>query len=178
MKLFSLINLWPPFATSPAEESPSVHYSCLLAVQGALQGLSLPGITSSNIVVVKFPWLDRAEAAGLVSGYPAVLISPFGHETMFRSEGTNVRDDVTYPCLVVFIQAPDNDLRANQNRYLLWRQMTHRAFRNQNLPGVNEIITCRVEPHEIGVHEEFVKGVWHSATVLEFISREVRGVGT
>lgn len=175
MKLLQLLNLWPPFAAATAAQAQSVHYACLLAVQGTLKSLGLPGIASANIVVVKFPWLDRAEAAGLVRGYPAVLVSPFGRETMFRSEGTNVRDDVTYPCLVVFIQAPDDDLQANQNRYLLWRQMTHRAFRNQNLPGVNEIITCRVEPHEIGVHEEFVKGVWHSATVLEFVSREPRG---
>jgi hypothetical protein len=178
VKLLGLLSLWPPFATTPVGEHQSVHYSCLQAVQSTLQELSLPGITASNIVVMKFPWLDRAEAAGLLRGYPAVLVSPFGQETMFRSDGTNIRDDVTYPCLVVFIQAPDDDLQANQNRYLLWRQMTHRAFRNQNLPGVNEIITCRVAPREIGVQAEFVKGVWHSATVLEFISREVRGVGT
>jgi hypothetical protein len=178
VKLVDLLSLWPPFAATPAAEPESVHYSCLVAVQEVLQGLGLPGIAAGNIVVVKFSWLDRAEAAGLVEDYPAVLVSPFGRETMFHSEGTNVRDDVTYPCLVVFIQAPDDDLQANQNRYLLWRQMTHRAFRNQNLPGVSEIITCRIEPRDIGVHEEFVKGVWHSATVLEFVSREVRGAGT
>jgi hypothetical protein len=153
----------------------AVHYRVLLAVQSVLQGLGLASIEAANIVVSKAPWVDRWVYAGSTQGLPLLFVSPLGSETMSADEGTNRRDDVGYPCLLVFCQSPDHSQTENLNRYLLWRERVHRAFRNQPLAGVDEILTCRAEPREIVVQEEFVRGVWQSTTALRFISRETRG---
>ena len=75
VKLLNLFNLWPPFGTAVGAHV-AMHYSLPAGrAKRVAIAAALPGITSSNIVVVKFPWLDRAEAAGLVRGCtPAVFV--------------------------------------------------------------------------------------------------------
>lgn len=159
----------------------SVHYRCLLAAQAKIRSLGMPGIDPASVIVSKTPWVDRWVNPELGYAFPLVFICPDMSETMPPADGTNRADDVGYACLVVFVQSPDNSQTDNLNRYLLWREQVHRALRNRPLGvvqssiAVPEIITCRVEPRSVLVGEEFVRGVWQSATLLRFISREPRG---
>ena len=61
------------------------------------------------------------------------------------------------------------------DRQLLWRQQISRAFRNQRLPGVPEVINSAVEPDD-GPHEHGWKHeLFNTALRLRFTSREPRG---
>jgi hypothetical protein len=149
-----------------------VHQRCLSTVQARIRALALPGLAASSVVVQKLPWA-RAFTDGRYA-FPGVIVSPLGAETMPAEAGTNRRDDVGYPVHVSIVAADNQDLTSHLAMYLLWREKIARAFRNQPLQGVPEIIRCDVEPHRIVLPEEFIKGIFHSELLLRFVSREPR----
>lgn len=151
-----------------------VHYRCLLAVQELIIALHLPGVADASVVVQKLPWARKFTDG--VYPFPGVIVSPLGAETMHPEQGTNRLDDVGYPVHVSIVAADNQDLTSNLGAYLLWRESIARAFRNQPLDGVPEIIRCTVEPQQIVLPEEFTKGVFHSELLLRFVSREPRGL--
>lgn len=153
------------------------HYKCQLAIACGLASLGLEGIEPANIVIVKQPLSDIAMEQEIVSSYPMILISPWGQEGMDISQGTNLQDDVEYPCLVSIVAAPETDLQQNHNRYLLWRHYAFTAFRNQALIFIDgsRSMTCRAEPSSITLPQAWTEGLYFSALILRCVIREPRG---
>lgn len=150
--------------------SGAVLKQCLDAVQARIQGLMLDGLDAANIVVGKAP-------SDLNLTLPAIQITPTGREAIDAAEGTNRRDDVGYPVLVTIFAADNQDQTANLNQYLTWRQQIARAFRNQRLPGVSEIVTATVEPDPVVDSAAwFERNLFVSSLLIRFLSREPRGM--
>ncbi len=163
------------FRVSDGQES--VLYRCLLAVQAQIRNLSLP-LLSSNGVLIRQVVSDRDVGQGRSYPYPTVQISPFLREQMPLEASTNLRDQVAYPVLVVILAAENTDQDATFPTYLQWRERIARAFRNQHLPSVPEIYGCQILPQEIVSAEAYLRhSLFSSALLLEFYSREPRGVG-
>jgi hypothetical protein len=151
----------------------SIHTRCLNAVQARIRLLGLEGITNAQIVIEKVP-AGRNLAAG--AGLPAIVLSP-QRTAMPTAAGTNGADDVHYDILVAIFDRDNQEptLELNLDRHLLWRQQIAKAFRNQRLPGVPEVITSEVEPAEGLIDEAWKRELMVSALRLRFTSRETRG---
>ncbi|HEX3725834.1 MAG TPA: hypothetical protein VHV08_06310 [Pirellulales bacterium] len=154
----------------------ALHSRCLTAVQARIGSLALPGLPSENIVVHKLP-LERRLGPTSTSALPAVIISP-RRTAMPPAGGTNNLDDVDYDVLVAILDRDNREptLAANLDRHLLWRQQIARAFRNQRLSGVAEVINAAVEPAEGLLEEAWKRELMVSALLLRFTSRETRGM--
>jgi hypothetical protein len=153
------------------DATQALHYRCLLAVQARIRGLSLTGIASANVRVLKLPRYLRDK-----DSLPGVAVCPVGKDPNLG--GTNERDDIGYPVLVTTVSAGDQDLETNLPRNLLWRQKIQRALRNQHLAGVpsSEIWIVKPEPLEIlDPTLFFEKDLEYSAMLFRCISRETRG---
>jgi hypothetical protein len=175
MRLLRLLDLWTSFGAPSVESGSSVHERCLLAVQTGIQSLDLRGLLSASVVVQELPWARDFLGANPKHALPGVIVSPWGSEQMDASQGTNLKDDVEYPVCISIVAANDQRLTAHLGRYLLWRQCMSRAFRNQPLSGVDEVLTCLVEPGQVVLPDAFLRGLYHSALLLRFVSRESRG---
>ncbi len=163
----------PPAAQTLTQSAQSVHYRCLTAVQGIVQGLGLPGIDANDIQVT---WLDANRCQGLYD-LPCVSISPLGSE---GQPGVLCgRDDIEYPVLVSIEDAGMNDMQLGLAGRTLWRQGIFRSFRNQPLPGVSEIVTTVTDPRPVLDPSWFMREDLRfvSALLFKFRSREPRGVG-
>ena len=151
----------------------SIHTRCLAAAQARIQLLALEGLAGESVVIEKLP-AGRNLAAGV--GLPAVVLSPH-RAAMPATAGTNSLDDVHYDVLVAIFDRDNQEptLQANLNRHFLWRQQIARAFRNQRLAGVPEVINAEVEPAEGLLDEAWKRELMTSAVLLRFTSRETRG---
>jgi hypothetical protein len=176
MSLLDVANLCPPFASRRTPWPTSVNERCVLAVQARIRGLRLSDLNAASVVVQKVPWARDFLGANPKYALPGVIIAPWGEEQMNPSEGTNLKDDVGYPVLVSIIAADRQRLVADFGKYLSWRERIARAFRNQPLPGVDEVISCSIDPGPILQPEAFLRGVYHSSMTLRFISREPRAM--
>ncbi len=151
----------------------SVHTRCLEAAQARIRMLNLEGLENEQVLIEKLPTNRHLPSEVAL---PAIVLSPT-RATMPVEAGTNSMDDVRYDVLVTIFDRDNQEpsLVENLERHLLWRQQIARAFRNQRLPGVPEIIQTEVEPDE-SVHERSWKRELMTSMVrLRFISREVRG---
>jgi hypothetical protein len=151
----------------------SIHTRCLAAAQARIQLLALDGLPGESVVIEKLP-AGRNLAAGV--GLPAVVLSPH-RAAMPATAGTNSLDDVHYDVLVAIFDRDNQEptLQANLDRHFLWRQQIARAFRNQRLAGVPEVINAEVEPAEGLLDEAWKRELMTSAVLLRFTSRETRG---
>lgn len=151
----------------------SIHTRCLAAAQARVRSLALAGLPNSAVVIEKLP-VTRNLASGI--GLPAILLSPH-RAAMPSTAGTNSLDDVHYDVLVTILDRDNQEptLQANLDRHLLWRQKIARAFRNQRLNGVPEVINAEVEPAEGLLDEAWKRELMTSAVLLRFTSRESRG---
>lgn len=147
----------------------SIHYRCALAAQSRIRLIGLDGMDEDNVIVRKVP-TDRDTAR------PCVLLSTFGTETQPPTAGTNIRDDVGYPVLCSFVFADQHTVQQNHNKLLKWREQINRAFHNQRLPGVSEIIYGVVQPAQIVDLPAWLIGKFHSSMILRFTSRHSRGI--
>jgi len=154
----------------------SVWYQCLVAAQARVQAASLSGIANSSVIVKKQE-LSRIVRQPDGVTLPAVIITPL-RETMRPTEGVNTFDDVGYGVLVTTVAADNQEatVAANLNRDTLWRQQIARAFRNQRLSGVDEIINAWVEPADFIQLPAWASGLLVSSLAVRFVSREVRGL--
>ena len=151
----------------------SIHTRCLAAVQARIRLLGLAGIDSEHVLIEKVPAGRNLSTA---IGLPAIVLSP-ERAAMPAAEGTNGADDVHYGVLVSIFDRDNQEpsLGANLDRHLLWRQQIARAFRNQRLPGVPEVINSEVEPAEGLLDEAWKRELMTTAMRLRFTSRESRG---
>src|SRR5262249_27966541 len=144
----------------------SLHLRCLAAAQARIRALALDGLASDRVVIMKVP-LERPLVGADGLGLPAIVLSP-RHEASPASEGTNAQDDVRHDVLVAIFDRDNQEptLAANLDRHLLWRQQIARAFRNQRLSGVPEVINATVEPAEGLLEEAWKKGLMVSALLV------------
>ena len=152
----------------------SIHTRCLTAAQARIRSLALAGLPNANVAIEKLPVMRAAASAAAL---PAILLSP-ERTAMPPTSGTNSLDDVHYDVLVTIVDRDNQEpsLQANLDRHLLWRQQIARAFRNQRLGGVPEIIDSSVESAEGLVDEAWKRELMTSALLLRFTSREGRGL--
>jgi hypothetical protein len=108
--------------------------------------------------------------------YPSVVVVRDATPDLYTG-GTNVRDDVEYPIQVIFLDVSDMRDNAPVERWDLWKERSERAFRNQRIAGVSEVIKCTVEPSV--TMAESLPPIYQKARfsfTLRFTSREVRGL--
>jgi len=154
----------------------SVSYRCLLAAQAVIQSLGLANVDAANVVVRKLP-LDRGLGAGLPIQFPAVLLTP-ERETMDPTAGVAGLDDVVYGVRVTVVDVDNQEstLLANLDKYSLWREQIARAFRNQRLSGVPEVINAHVDPADPILPDAWQDNLYAAGLLLRFVSREPRSV--
>ena len=149
----------------------AVLYDVLLAVQSEIRALSLDGIAGCNIVVQKVPSDQPKDLPA--SRFPAVLIAPYGPEVLNSSDGTNSRDDILYPVVVVLLAADNGNQTSNFNTYLTWRETIRRSFHNQALSTL--CYQVQVQPQDIVDRSAwFDRNLFASGLVLRCFSREGR----
>lgn len=158
-----------------SDAADSIHSRCLEATQARLRLLGLAGLANERVLVEKVP--TARTVSRVLDGLPAIILSPH-RAAMPAVAGTNGLDDVYYDVLVTLLdrdnQEPTN--AANLDRHLLWRQQIVRAFRNQRLPGVAEVIDTLVDPVEGPDAEAWKREYLSSSLLLRFVSRERRGL--
>ena len=165
----------------------SVFHDILTTVQTAIQALSLDGINSGNIELVKV----NPERETVLPGIPGILILPIGEEGIPIDGGTLRRDDVGYPVGIIMIdidrQSSETGTPADAdegtvdqdyafNTKLLWRERIRKKFIRQKLTGVASVYNCEIEP-DVVVDPTALLGdnLWMGTLVLRFLSRETRG---
>lgn len=152
----------------------STHYQCVESAHARILLLTLPGLSNDDIQIRKLP-IDREWEDGTFN-YPGIIVSSMGAESQSPQQGTNVRDDIEYPVFVSILAAENQDLVANHDRYLIWRQRINKAFRQQKLPGVSCVVQCKVQPFPIKSTNAFFNNVHHSSLLIRCVSRETRGI--
>lgn len=160
----------------------SYHYRCLHAVRTRIGSAGLVGLDVANLVVQYTPlardFLERSPGAATVYELPGIIISPWGAEAHDPDAGTNVSDEWGWPCLVTIIAAQNNDLTANLEARLKWRQQAMLACTNQRLPGLNpEQLKCVVEPQTVVDLDSFGEEFFHSSFVVRVQAWHRRGLG-
>ncbi len=151
----------------------AIHTRCLAAAQARIRALTLEGLNGDNVTVRKVP-IDRHLVG---EGLPAVVISP-RRSTMPPTAGTNGLDDVSYDVLIAIFDRDNQEatLELNLDRQLLWREQIARAFRNQRLSGVPEVIDAAVESADGLLEDGWKQELMVSALLVRFTSRETRGI--
>lgn len=149
----------------------ALHDRIFDAVQARCQLLQLDGIKA--VYVREFDSLGNAEI-------PCLLLTMFG-KSETELGGTNRQDDRGYPVAWYFLDrqpASPAERQVIDKRRHLNRQKFLRAFREQLLPGVPEVMTMRAEPDAVTVTGNQGKlAVTGSGGVLRAITRESRGFG-
>lgn len=163
------------FAVTDSVEA--VMMRCMRAVKARVQGMTLAGVDNANIVIVK-AFSERIIGEGQTYKFPCIQIGPFAGENMNFLEGTNARDDVGYPVMVIVFDKGNQDYsEADLPAVTKWREQIARAFRNQYLVGVPEVFLTACEPQVILAREMFIRqDVIASGLVFRFTSREARGI--
>lgn len=121
----------------------------LVAVRTTIQGLSLTGIDSANIVDMLLGD-DQGGSGPNVGGYPCIICcyNPAGGETIDPTAGTNVSDDIEYPVQVIIIATENRDQTTNRTRNWTWRDSIITVFHQKRLSGVTGGVAwrCLVRP--------------------------------
>lgn len=153
----------------------SVKTRILAAAQVKIQSLGLAGILPDSVVVKKLPLTRYLAPAGPIA-LPAVVLSDLAPESPARG-GTNGLDDIANPINITLIAADNQEATAEANhaQHAQWRESIARAFRNQRLPGVAEVILCQVAPSAPILPEGWQANYYASALTLTATSREPRG---
>lgn len=163
-------------AESTAAERPKleitydlgIHEQCALAAKTVIEGLELPGLPTTSILVRKLPHHDPK-----IDPKPAVVIST--HLPTQHTPATNLSDDVLYPVTVNFVSASNAHNTLNQGRMISWRERVRKAFHQKRLSGVDSVWICNIPPSQPFDPAWFVGGMRDvSPLTLNFISREQR----
>jgi hypothetical protein len=184
------IGLWiERAATSPLfSEEGAVHDRCLSAVQARLLEINWPAVHSvtggsdvaldpSAIVVKKLPLERIYKRTDSPLPLPCIIITP-QRASASPTAGVTDRDDYVRPCLVTMVMTDNAEptLQLNLDVIALWQQKAERAFHNQRLPGVAEVLIASVEPAESVIPIAWGHNVLASAVLLKFTCREPRGL--
>lgn len=148
----------------------SVHEAILNAVVTRINAIGLSGLPSAR---VKLAWIPRAYE--VVNSLPCLFVCPFGHET--DDSETNNQDDIVYPVVVAMVDTGQGDPVANLSRDLLWREKVSKALRRQRLAGVVTQFDAAVDYEAVVDATAFSRQYILTTLVLNFWSRQARGLG-
>lgn len=149
----------------------STAYTCLTAIQTAIQNLDLTGILDASVVIAKLPLKRFLENATIA--FPAVLLTP---EKETLAAANTDADDIGYGVSVAIIYA-DNQERTgtgNLDAILQARQSIIAEFRNQRIPGVTSSWTCRIEPGPVVSVPAYAENLLVSAFTIRVMCRQSR----
>jgi hypothetical protein len=150
----------------------SVYYDILKRVQHDIRSLSLTCVAPTNVVIQKVA-TDRKRT---LPALPGVLVSPFGAKVAPATAGTNRRDDIEYPVLVVTLAASNDSQTSDLERETDWHERIISTFIHQRLTGVSSVINCRIDPRDVFNPTAFFdKQLDAGGIILRFVSRETRG---
>lgn len=175
-------NVSLPLMFRASDESESVYFQCLQAAQTRIRLLELRDIMPGNITAWKLPLLRAVGSAiGKKASFPCVILSTMEAEALNAEAGTNARDEIIYPVGVTIVSEVDvkpeyGHVEEGHDRHLKWREQIRKAFINQRLPGVSSIWRTNVRMRVPQIAGLIADGLEGSAMVLEFISRETRGL--
>lgn len=138
----------------------------------------LPGLSDAH--VVSLGAFSAYTFENHVPGLPAVAIGPFGSEQVPPAEGTNQKDDVTYPILVAIIDA------ANQNHEFgfldkrwYWREQLMKEYNFQSFSSVdlgtgNNFMLATVDPFPVIDQTSWENNWWLSGFLVNVKVRQNR----
>jgi len=152
----------------------SVFGALLTTVQGLIDDLALDG--SPTVVIRKVP-VDQGLGLDEDVTFPVIVVAPW-KDAMPPAAGTDSADDIVYSVIVLAIMGDDREgtFTANLNRALLWRQTIRRAFHHKPFGYLGHIGNVEAQLLEPVIREAWAAGLLASPLLLNFTSRETRGV--
>lgn len=152
----------------------SVFGALLTTVQGLIDDLALDG--SPTVVIRKVP-VDQGLGLDEDVTFPVIVVAPW-KDAMPPAAGTDSADDIIYSVIVLAIMGDDREgtFTANLNRALLWRQTIRRAFHHKPFGYLGNIGNVEAQLLEPVIREAWAAGLLASPLLLNFTSRETRGV--
>ena len=155
----------------------AIHERIMQAIQARIQGLTLTDVTSGNVIIRKVT-TEQDVGTGKTYTYPCIQISPDGQERINANQGTNERDDITYPTMVAVMELDNlQNQSTNRARNLLWRERIVRAFRNQRLSGIPEVYTITITAQPIIQTGNWLEHkIYTSFFTINATARQVRGL--
>jgi len=152
----------------------SAYNQILDEVQTQIKALSLTGVTTTNILVLKYTTLREDQLAAL----PAVLISPFGQPRVISGGpadniGMNV---IQYPVAIMCLQAGNQDQTTNLDRIALWLQKIFMEFYHKSIAAVTAgtVYTCEADPRDTFHPDAWFDNLDAGGIVLRFNCQLVR----
>ena len=152
----------------------SVFGALLTTVQGLIDDLALDG--SPTVIIRKVP-VDQGLGLDEDVTFPVIVVAPW-KDAMPPAAGTDSADDIIYSVIVLAIMGDDREgtFTANLNRALLWRQTIRRAFHHKPFGYLGNIGNVEAQLLEPVIREAWAAGLLASPLLLNFTSRETRGV--
>lgn len=152
----------------------SVFGALLTTVQGLIDDLALDG--SPTVVIRKVP-VDQGLGLDEDVTFPVIVVAPW-KDAMPPAAGNDSADDIVYSLIVLAIMGDDREgtFTANLNRALLWRQTIRRAFHHKPFGYLGNIGNVEAQLLEPVIREAWAAGLLASPLLLNFTSRETRGV--
>ena len=152
----------------------SVFGALLTTVQGLIDDLALDG--SPTVIIRKVP-VDQGLGLDEDVTFPVIVVAPW-KDAMPPAAGTDSADDIIYSVIVLAIMGDDREgtFTANLNRALLWRQTIRRAFHHKPFGYLGHIGNVEAQLLEPVIREAWAAGLLASPLLLNFTSRETRGV--
>lgn len=152
----------------------SVFGALLTTVQGLIDDLALDG--SPTVIIRKVP-VDQGLGLDEDVTFPVIVVAPW-KDAMPPAAGTDSADDIVYSLIVLAIMGDDREgtFTANLNRALLWRQTIRRAFHHKPFGYLGNIGNVEAQLLEPVIREAWAAGLLASPLLLNFTSRETRGV--
>ena len=176
------------YVASLLDETAAVHYRCLLGVVARLREISFPAVNSvfggddiqltlASIVAKKLPLERIYKRADEPLALPAIIVTP-QRPSAPPTLGVTSSDDYLKPCMITMVMADNAEptLQLNLDVMCLWQQKVMRAFHNQRLPGVDEVLIGLAEPAEVVIPIAWGHNVLASAVMVKFTCREPRGI--
>jgi hypothetical protein len=122
----------------------TVQLACHQSVRSGLVGLALPDLMTNVTIVPDLSRDNVGRAVELLGGnLPGALVGAGGAED--DTGGTLAdEDDTTYLVAVIFCDRAAADAQAPKEKYLYYREVAARRFRNKKLNGVPESQVVRV----------------------------------
>lgn len=155
-------------------DTGSVFFNIIEAVQATVDGLGLDG--SPSVIIRKVP-VDQGLGLDEDVTFPVIVVAPW-KDAMPPAAGTDSADDIIYSVIVLAIMGDDREgtFTANLNRALLWRQTIRRAFHHKPFGYLGNIGNVEAQLLEPVIREAWAAGLLASPLLLNFTSRETRGV--
>lgn len=151
----------------------AMFYRILVAVKERIQALSLSGLDADHVIVQKFPFNKKSNAALVDRLTTGIFVNPTRETLTFK---TNRTDDYGYGVQVTYFTTSNRDLTSHLNRTLTWRDTLWKANIFQHLPGFTEGFNCTPEPGPVFDAGVFAENMDAGSLVLRFFSREARGI--